>query len=211
MALHKLCLAALGLGLAVATTGSASTVVFDSIGSGTAFTSGGAWFGPALSAGAGFVSSGSGALEKIEMSLKLLNGAKPAAYTISLYSNGAGNIPGTSLWSQTYTYTDHPVTGDAQGTTFDIVRGPTLTAGETYWVTGSMSDTGGADDKLGWRSLVGVDVPGLCAYNNNDGWATQGTTDAVWGVRVTAVPEPTCLALIGVTSGLLMSRRRRAV
>lgn len=211
MALRKLCLAALGLGLAVATTGSASTVVFDSIGSGTEFKDVGAWFGTAMSAGVGFVSSGSGALEKIEMSLLVMNGAKPAAYTISLYSNGKGDIPGTSLWSQTYTYTDHPVTGDAQGTTFDIVSGPTLTAGETYWVTGSMSGTGGANDALGWSGLVGVDVPGLWAYDQNNGWGSYGTVDAVWGVRVTAVPEPTCLALIGVTGGLLMSRRRRAV
>ena len=209
MALHKLCLAALGLGLAVATTGSASTVVFDSIGSGTQFKSDGAWFGPPMSAGAGFVSSGSGALEKIEMPLFVMNGAKPSAYTISLHSNGAGHIPGTSLWSETYTYTDHPVAERTQSTTFDIVNGPTLTAGQTYWVTGSMPDA--ATNSLGWCGMVGVDVPGLWAYNSNDGWASHGTTDAVWGVRVTAVPEPTCLALIGVTSGLLMSRRRRAV
>lgn len=30
-------------------------------------------------------------------------------------------------------------------------------------------------------------------------------------ISVPSVPEPTCLALIGVTAGLLMSRRRRAV
>ena len=211
MALHKLCLATLGLGLAVATTVSASTIAFDSIGTGTDFKNGGAWFGTAMFAGTGFVASGSGALEKIEMSLYVMNGAKPAAYTISLCSNGAGNIPGTSLWSQTYTYTDHPVTGNAQGTTFDIVSGPTLTKGETYWVTGSMPSTSGARDALAWHGLLGVDVPGLYAYDSNDGWANHGTTDAVWGVRVTAVPEPTCLALIGVAGGLLISRRRRAV
>ena len=214
MALHKLCLAALGLGLAVATTVSASAVAFDSIRDGTTFESSGQWFGayPTVSnpCGLGFASLASGAVDKIEMSLFVMNGEPPAQYTISLCANASNNTPGTQLWTQTYDWSDHPVTGDATGTAFDVVNGPTLEAGQTYWIVGSAPTPTNPDggNALAWNPLQGVTVAGRYAGYYSEAWHDAMVLDQSYGLRVTAVPEPTCLAIIGVTSGLLMSRRR---
>jgi hypothetical protein len=205
--------AALGL-LAVAASARAD-VAFSDFGPGDTFntTTGLSIFGSGAFSGAlgmatneaEFTSAASGSLTSVEVAVGYDGG--PNSFTVTLYADNAGS-PGTAL--ESFSLTNAPAFGTSfTPETFTSVSLPTLTAGTSYWLGVAASDPNSSTDGA-WNfnsmGALGTDVRPPNA-------PATSTTLPAFAVNVTAVPEPSSLALglVGVAGAVGYGWRRRNV
>jgi hypothetical protein len=143
-----------------------------------------------------FVMPNSGDLLSVVLNMAARDGSG-GAFSVSLYGNAVGDIPGTSFASLTGN-TDPSAAG-----LYTYVPSGTvsLAQGSTYWVVGTST----ADGFSGWYNWmhgngnpsVGTEIG--WAYNDSNGWLNMGTGSPM-EMQVNAVPE----AAVMLTNGAVL-------
>lgn len=188
--------------------GASAQVIFDNFGAGDTYQSGSGWtisgsgspVGTDWDQGDGFTPSQGGAVATIEIAMGLVTG--PNEFSLTLYDDNAG-VPGTAIWSS------GPIVG--QMGSFGNMNPPiavnvggaaNVFAGSQYWLVASSADTTWA----AWNQNSISDIGPHVNSQNGGPWNASNTTRGAF--RVTLVPSPAGLALLGM-GGLVAVRRRR--
>ncbi len=148
-----------------------------------------------------FTSAASGSLTSIELAMSIISGAN--SFTVTLNTD-SGGLPGAIL--ESFTLTDVPTLGTSfPPEVLTSVVQPTLTAGTNYWINISPSDLN--SDTWGAWNFNSIGVTGLIAQN---GISFGVQTLSAFAVNVSAVPEPSSLALglLGAAGALGLGARR---
>jgi PEP-CTERM motif len=155
-------------------------------------------------AGSAFTSSGSFHLDNFTMALQftLLTGNPPLPQPLDilLMSNSSAGLPGSIIESFHETI-DASSPGNL--VTIDSLLHPTLAAGEQYWVVATAGSIISPMISGGWILIsIGDTVPRAVVQGTdlNDLMFVGGARPAfrVEGTAVSAVPEPSSLALLGI-------------
>lgn len=191
----------------VAATASAQ-VVFDNFGAGDTYNTGSGWtisginsaVGQDFDQGDAFIPSASGAVATIELAIGLVTG--PNDFNITIYDDASG-APGTALWNSGAIVGQMGSFGSNNAPVVVNVGGAVnVFSGSQYWVIASSNDATWA----AWNINSTGDV-GPHAFESNGGGFNISNTDR-GAFRVTLVPAPASLALLGA-GGLIAVRRRR--
>ncbi|QEH35054.1 hypothetical protein OJF2_35990 [Aquisphaera giovannonii] len=183
-------------------------IAFDDFGPGDAFdqvegyvAAGGGSFG-VLTVAAQFTSAASGELSTIRLALAYLAGTN--AFTVSLRADDGG-MPGSTVL-ESFSLADLPAYGHPYAPeSVTSVLHPSLVAGSKYWLEVAAADT----STLGTWNFNTTDASGLVSQT---GSGTLTGTLPAFAVNVTAVPEPSSLALSGAALACVAASalRRRA-
>lgn len=132
------------------------------------------------------------------------------SFTITFY-NSAGNVPGTALGSTTLSSLSRTDTGANAVGNYDIylydaafTTPIALSGGTTYWVSIANATPAGGD--FWYWSYTGTDNDYADKVGNTQPWV-PGTGQG-FNFVLSAIPEPSSLALLAL-GGLLAGRRRR--
>ena len=138
----------------------------------------------------------------------VLGGTAGETFSIVLYDDNAGHLPGTLLHSATVTFSGDGWNGVSALSGWNVAAG-------SYWIGLEV----GLDDTLGQASLTGAlldrGVPHPLSHTAFDAGGGYQSAALDFGLRVDAtpapVPEPESLALMLTGLGLLvpLTRRRR--
>lgn len=202
----------LGFGLLASQGASASIIVFDNLGPGDTYSTGGYYFGHIFDDdyvnACSFVPSQTGEFDEIWSGM-FRNTSYANEFTLALHADAAG-LPGAVLWTASLVdvLVDYPDVSHVAD-----INGPTITAGVTYWLLASNPAT--TQDFHYWYMNNTNDI-GRYAISN-DGGATWGTVHDIhprFALRVgiddgqPVIPEPATLLLcLGGT--LLLAVRHR--
>jgi hypothetical protein len=142
------------------------------------------------------------------ISTHVLGATAGETFSLALYSNGAGNLPGNALYVATATLAANGWNGAL------ALSGWTVAAG-TYWVAVEVreGDTAGTGSATGSLLDKGAPAPlARTAFNDGSGYAVSAAPLS-FGLRiegtVVAVPEPAPWALMAAGLGLMALKRSR--
>ena len=162
----------------------------------------------------------SGVLDKLELGLifnppnSSLNWGNVNEVTLALVPDLDGRIGTEILWSQFFA--NHAPLDHGSIATFPVTAGPNLEAETTYWLISSSTPGGYATHTwfLAPSSDTPLATPGVFAISNpqipGGEWMRFFDSHAPgYSLRVTVVPEPAGLAMLGLAGTALLGRRRR--
>jgi len=209
---HFPAVVALSLAFAFAGTANAGIVAGNLGGSGTnALASGSQFFSSTSWIAQGFsVPSGSGVDDQlVSVSVGLSAPVGDGSATASLYS-GTSQPTGTAL------VTDTVAVSGTTAALYTFNLGQQLSGGTNYWIVLSGASF------LGWNQNDALAAPitqnssgwgfidSLTSSNSGSSWTTGGGSTDASAISVTAVPEPSSLALagLGILAAGFVSRKR---
>ena len=132
------------------------------------------------------------------------SGASGDTYTIAIYSNQAGNLPGSQLWSGQATYQQDGWNG------LNNLSVNGLAAGN-YWVAFEVGFSDYTSGLLLPTNAGAGSTPALAYAFSPDGRSYQAMHGISFGVQVSSVPVPPAALLFGSGMlGLVGIRRKRA-
>jgi hypothetical protein len=181
----------------------AATIVFDNIAPSTPYYNPyGNWLGTFVNqyeiTATTFVPSASGPLDTLDLGLFYLNGANSVTLRLS---QDSGGLPGAPIWTTSVP----PAPGYGFLLSVTGIGGPTINAGQTYWLEGVAPVT--PTTEHAWYVNNQGDVGPVIASGNY-----VANTDR-FSLRVgvlSSVPEPvSCVLILSGTLGLALFRRRR--
>jgi hypothetical protein len=190
-----------------ATKPAAADIVYTTFGSGMSYNTGEGVTISGTSAGAGyfaqantFTPSANYSLDSV--SLPLLG---QGSINVLLAADASGH-PGTTVENLGSVIPNFTVSIK----TFDSASHSLLTSGTKYWLVVQPTDsTSGIDG--GWSLSTPVTPPGERRTSPTGAWVTSPFQGEAFQINGTAVPEPSSFILLGLTSLLLFSRRRKAI
>jgi len=204
--IQKSFVALLVLGGTVLEANSQTTVLFNSLGGRPAGSDLISAVGPI---GASF-SSGADNLDLVDITIGLTDGGSvgTGSTTVSLFSNNpeiGGPVPG-GLLATLGTIPDSQLSSTYQDYDFPQSSPIPLSAATRYWIVLTATPTSSAE----WAYTSDTGGVGVASeYFNNSG-GTQPNTTGPYKLEVSAVPEPSSLALLGLglfAGGSLLRRK----
>ncbi len=201
----KLSLLATMLVIAIAggPAANANTIVFDNLSPTTPYYNNfGNWLGTFVNqyeiTATTFVPSASGPLDELDLGLFYLNGANSVTLRLS---PDAGGLPSAPIWQTTVP----PAPGYGSLLSVTGIGGPTINAGQTYWLEGVAPVT--PTTEHAWYVNNQGDIGPVIASGNY----VASTDRFSLRVGVLTVPEPAaCMLLLGGLLGICLTRRRRS-
>lgn len=197
-----------GSGLAICALAPAQ-IIFNNFGASDAYDTGSGWTISGPSSAPGFFAQGfaftAGITAQVAtITVGMLHVADTNSYQMQLWTDSAG-IPGTLLG--TWSSPAGVVGTNPPPFVINVVAGPNVTAGSTYWLTATaLNATFGF-----WGNNVTASTgPRALMQTPGGTWSNQGNSNMGAFRIAAAVPEPVSSLVLGSGLLLALARRRRA-